>query len=267
MSAATEAAIIKAQRLWSLCIDVEFVRGGDDIVFYESDAFAPHSMAIVGLPSAVWLTSDSWGKIWPGHEIGHSLGLLHPHEVGRPELTMKDAVLSYVWEPYNYTLGKWMVPLGPMRWEMEQLTPVYGRSHAMDGDSVHRPAPNELSSLFDWDGVDVLDLGACNGGIFDPSNGGWLRHASGGMTWVGGEMEVIKLSRGADTLILQPDDLIIGLTKADRLITADDTAERLTGRELKAEGLTGRHFELGGAIIQWTGTGAGLEKLVLDALP
>lgn len=257
---ATRASIMGAHAAIEAALDVEFVEGGADITYLEADTWGT-SAAYVGLPSTVWLLPGEDG-MWSLHETGHALGLQHPHEVGRPELGMLDSVMSHKWDTWSPELGQWLVPQGLMAWDVAQLVPVYGRSHASDGNDVYRPDPRELSSIIDWQGVDTIDLGRSNGVDVDLAQG-WLHHADGGSTWVMDGIERVILSPGVDHVVLSAGDMFSGVSKSDVLI-GDGDVHKLTRGEKRELGVSGRWFEADGTYVEWGGKATKLEALIVE---
>lgn len=258
----TRRAIVRAHNAIEQAIDVEFREGGYDVSYRESDYWGT-SAATTGLPSTVWLLPGEQGRN-ALHETGHSLGLPHPHEVGLPELGMTDSMMAYKHNAWSPALGRYLVPQSLMRWDVEQLVPVYGRSHVHDGDTVHRPDPHVLSSVIDWQGVDTIDLGRSAGTTID-LEAGWIWHGDGdGRTWVMDGIERVILSPGVDRVVLSAGDMFSGLSKGDVLLADDGDLHKLTRSEKRELDLSGRWFEVDGAYVEWGGKAAKLAAMIVE---
>lgn len=143
---------------------------------------AAYDAVYAGAPGDVFLNvrsqANSLSSYAPGsagyfvflHEIGHALGLKHPHDdggTGHPTLSQigipsfdKDwfSIMSYR-DDYNYNLSSWD-PATPMPLDVLALQYLYGKNMATNAtDSTYTlPINNVYSTVWDAGGSDGIDL-------------------------------------------------------------------------------------------------------------
>lgn len=137
-------------------------------------------------------TLGSYEALVAMHELGHSLGLKHPHE----KTFLNSATLSldfdgleytvmsyrsYVGDPTagSYSVETWGYPQSPMMLDIAALQQIYGADHftraddttyvfrpdtgamEVDGEIVETPGANRIfRTIWDGDGYDTLDFSA-----------------------------------------------------------------------------------------------------------
>jgi hypothetical protein len=201
---------------------------------------------------------SAWAQNQPGgtgfatlvHEVGHVLGLAHPHDDGGSSEVMEGVaedfysygsallnqgaftVMSYNdgWPlgPDGYEFGDlWGASSGPMALDIAVLQRKYGAAMNRPGDDVYRlphPVTSSAGILAIWDsgGVDTLQLAGSASAVIDlrpatlanaVGGGGYLSYIiglAGGFTIAAGV--VIENAEGGGA-----DDVLIGNAFANRL--------------------------------------------------
>lgn len=140
------------------------------------------------------------------HELGHALGLKHPHEdtaMPADRDSLEYTVMSYRSyvgaSPNGSLAGPWSEPQTPMMYDIAAIQRLYGANYTTNaGDSTYRwsattgemsingvgqgaPGDNRvLMTVWDGGGVDTYDLSAYGGGVsVDLRPGAWSTLAAG----------------------------------------------------------------------------------------
>lgn len=138
---------------------------------YAAFAYLPSDPITNALGGDVWVNywatsgfeQGGFGYVALMHEIGHALGLKHPHEAPAtlPELTDNawNTVMTYVFD------RQWARDYGT--YDILSLQRLYGRNTSFNsGDDVYRFAPDPAApnflSIWDTGGNDTLDLSSYN---------------------------------------------------------------------------------------------------------
>lgn len=264
----------RAAATWEAILDIDIVEvdGASDWIIHPSDAYGP-GVAHIGGPEC-WIDpslEDTYGgwahntysALVPGHEIGHLLGLSHPHDYGDPSTMLMS------WMSYSYVTGSAgavLYPDEPGLLDISMLGERYGHNPATAASgTVHRISDAAgINTVWDAGGEhDLLDLsGLVVGCVVDLGDG---LVDMGGTGWaVLSGIEDVRLGQGADTVMLDAGMLVYGLSKADTLVALDGEADRLTKGEKRELGVTGRWWGLDGAYVEWRGGEKGLERLVVE---
>jgi serralysin len=101
----------------------------------------------------------SWAYLTMLHEIGHALGLKHPHEGA---WTLPAAHDQYAYTVMSYTAGGAAYPQTPMLLDIAAVQHLYGANMATrSGDTVYSWAPGAkvYKTIWDAGGVDTIDWG------------------------------------------------------------------------------------------------------------
>jgi|GEM_PF-998858 serralysin len=277
--------VVQALAAWARIADIEFVQvseaAGDigdmrfaSSVFRDNPAttslderkFAGHAYYPGNLPQSgdVWLnssvvTSTLAADYGPGqanfftllHEIGHALGLKHPHDSGGLGVTATDdwrgtSLMSYRLfpggsaEPFQM-LSVSKVPTTPMAWDIAAIQHLYGANRvATAGDDVY---PRNPASVFEtvWDagGNDTIDLNRDFTLVLPGAAGKSITLFPGGASTFGGPYRVTDAGgmvrfETADTLFIAPDAHIenaLGSFRNDTLVGSpgDDVLDGAIG--------------------------------------
>lgn len=112
------------------------------------------------------LGPGSYGYLAFVHEVGHALGLKHPHKPPRilpgNEDWLGASVMSYrsfPGQPTDDSLTSEIFPEGPMALDVEAVRFLYGKRAVATGDDVYRFGPGErhFQTIVDDGGNDLLD--------------------------------------------------------------------------------------------------------------
>jgi len=188
-TATQKNATRNALAAWSELTNITFTEVTDsqdvagDLRFAKSDNAAPTAYA--DLPSTtprggdVWFSNNSsyntdskgtYSYYTFMHEIGHALGLKHPHDTGGSGVvanvntdTTAYSVMSYrsyVNQPVNAGLGQNFFSTSLMLYDIAAIQHIYGaNSNTRSGDTVYSWAPGQqiLEAIWDGGGTDTID--------------------------------------------------------------------------------------------------------------
>lgn len=209
------------------------------------------------------------------HEVGHALGLKHPHDTlnGFPEAdgdkdSIEVSVMSY--RSYfgaslytGYSLAEGSYPAGPMMNDIAAIQYLYGANWTTnDGDTTYTFDPNSpvlFATIWDGGGTDTYDLSNYTAGVridlnpgtwsdvggqhADLGNGNEARNLATPYLYNGDTRSLIENVRGGTG-----NDTLIG-NVADNLLTGgagDDWLEGGTGNDTLTGG-EGRDTLIGGS--------------------
>ncbi|WP_152048580.1 M10 family metallopeptidase [Aureimonas psammosilenae] len=116
------------------------------------------------------------------HELGHALGLGHPHEGANPGISDQLAYSvmsyrSYAGASFGYTVAEGSFPTSPMISDIAAIQTLYGANYASHaGADTYRWTPGTpvLDTIWDGGGIDTYDLSAFSTNLsVDLTPGGW----------------------------------------------------------------------------------------------
>lgn len=263
---ALRAAFDRAAATWEAVLDLEIVEttGVTDWRLRDDDAYGPGAaqvggptMWVDGSLSAEW-RAGTYPAMVLAHEIGHLLGLEHPHTYG-DDATMAESIMSYTY--ITSSAGAYLYPQEPGLKDIRDLAGVYGLNtdSAGDGTVWRVDRADRIDTVFDVGGQgDVLDLSAILTGCEVDMTTGTVDMHDGWVFSAG--IEAVRLSSGVDTVILS-QGMLLGLSRGDVLI-GDGDVHKLTRGEKRELGVSGKWFEVDGAYVEWGGKAAKLEALI-----
>lgn len=257
-------------------VNVEATRGSSSTLLF--DRLVNTTTAYVG----------SYEYMVALHEVGHSLGLKHPHDVSSNSTTLSlefDSVeftvmsyRSYVGDevPGGYSVEYWGYPQSLMMIDIAAIQLLYGADYSAEaGDTVYRidettgemtvdgvslgmPGANRvLRTIWDGDGFDTLDLGNYTTDLLINLNAG-----AGSDLDVGGNSQRSILGR--DAYDLDDDGTTNEWVYASNhlymsLLYQDDTRSLIEA----AYGGAGNDTLIGNEVANLLGGGLGIDTLTL----
>ena len=195
-SAAEQTVIRKALGAWASVADIHFTEVADDASDAGDIRFGRST-----LPSTAWAylpgTEAEHGDVWLGqqrfpsisstdlvdqvyapgtwryftlmHEVGHALGLLHPHDGGGVAAALDPAadwvgasIMSYRSHPGQANLSGYGIdfyPTTPMCLDVSAVQSLYGAAIAEAGNThwIWEPGARICQTIWDSGGVDTID--------------------------------------------------------------------------------------------------------------
>lgn len=259
-SAVEKAAAMSAFASWQKVTNISFVATEDraqaDIIqrFTASAEFLGEADLPGGTPPST-ITYSSAGtnfdNISPGgdsyqtivHEIGHSIGLSHPHDgVVFPGVTGDmsagtNGLNQHIWTAMSYVVGFNLEPtttqqfgtnLTPMAFDIAAIQFLYGAKPAETGDTSYLlPTVNQIgtgwSAIWDTGGNDTINGGTATSALTINLNAAPLTgpNAGGYVSWIAGIKGGFTIANGVvieNAIGGSGDDTIVGNTSNNVLI-------------------------------------------------
>lgn len=291
LSAVQRMAVREALDLWAAVAHVRFVesdeRTGPATLRFAATGLAATAQAYLpgDDPAAgdVWLSTNlptefgyrhgSYEFFVLIHEIGHALGLKHPHEGESASVTLAKAddhlgftVMSYRAFPGASIARPFLgndFPSTPMLGDIAAVQYLFGPAPATAaGDDLYRFQAGERiwRTIYDTGGTDTLDLSELLDGVLLDLRPGSMS-AVGPPADTGGPPQKFTLGIAPGTVI----ERAIGTERPDRLIgnDADNWLAGGAGRD-RIEGMAGDDVLLPQAGNDRVMGGAGVDRVVLD---
>jgi serralysin len=190
LTAGQREAVREALATWAQVANIRFVEVAEtagavgELRFARTGAFATAGAYLPADPvrgGDVWLGFAVFGNgadLRPGtypfltlvHEIGHALGLKHPHDPGTNRITASPqadwvgatvmSYRSYPEAPVEYGISGNILPTTPMPDDIAAIQHLYGANpNASRGSDTYRFLPGQVvfETLVDLGGVDTID--------------------------------------------------------------------------------------------------------------
>lgn len=291
LSPVQREAVREALGLWAAVADIRFVEsdersGPADLRFAATtaartaQAYYPGDSAAAGdvwlstsLPSDTGYEPGSYEFLVILHEIGHALGLKHPHEreISQALLSRAEDHLGFTVMSYRAFPGASLsrpfsgddFPETPMLGDIAAIQYLYGAAKTTAaGDTLYRFEAGSTiwRTICDVGGCDTLDLSDLSEGVrLDLRPGS--SSAVGPPADTGGPPQRFTLSIAPGTIV----ENAIGTDRADRIV-GNDAANRLEGRggDDRLDGGAGDDRLLPGGGNDRILGGTGLDRAVLD---
>jgi serralysin len=320
LTPAQQAAAREAMAQWSAVANIDFVEVQETeasvgvIRFARSDYLGGAFTYLIdnGTPygADIWfgtnfpgaaasLEPGSYGYMGFVHEIGHALGLKHPHEPPRVMSGREDwlggSLMSYhtfPGQPIDEPLTAEVFPDGPMAFDVDAIRFLYGKRAFATGNDTYRFEPGErlFTTIVDDGGNDLLDWSnQAHPARIDLRIGAWSLLGEP-FSWIDGPLSaagsfpgslrtafgtVIERANGGggDDRITgngaanelrggAGDDVLLGLAGDDLLLgqTGDDQLLGLEGRD-ELRGGAGADRMNGGSLVDILDGGDGADEL------
>lgn len=304
LSAAQAATCAEVLGLWANVANLTFTR------VTEPQTVADIRFAITGASSTAWAyypsTAQVGGDVWFGtgyfantptwvsgtyyyqtviHELGHALGLKHPHDTSNAGAASSDldtvelSVMSYrsfVGADLNgYTIYSGSYPTTPMLDDVAAIHYLYGANYNYNsGDTVYKFSPNTrklFQTIWDGGGNDTYDLSDYTSTVtLDLRPGQWTTTSSSQLAQLGyghvarGNIANAYLYNGDSRSLIEN---AIGGSGNDQ-ITGNEAANVLTGNggTDTLSGLSGNDTLVGGAGNDTLDGGTGVDTAIFSGL-
>ncbi|HYN38108.1 MAG TPA: M10 family metallopeptidase C-terminal domain-containing protein, partial [Rhodospirillales bacterium] len=194
--------------------DIRFANSG---VPFTAWAYYPGPFAEAG---DVWFGPNfDYGSARPGtyslltfiHEIGHAIGLKHPHESGGSAVALSTAVdylghtvmsyRSYVGQDVSAGYSNSFYPTTPGIFDIAALQYLYGTdTTTRAGDTVYRwtPGAQLFETIWDAGGIDTIDWSnQTSPAVINLTSGVWSRLGPAYSTAAGADDRTLKIAFGA----------------------------------------------------------------------